>query len=70
MPAWLANGLGRLIGYLLGLFGREKQENRELSAGLDAVRAANEAAREVDPSEEAIENDPANLDRPAGDRRR
>lgn len=43
--------------------GRDAERADQADAGLKAVRRANQAAQRVDHSEEAIANDPDNLDR-------
>lgn len=49
-----------VIGKIVGLFHKGPPKDSDLGR----VRAATEAVQKVDPSVEAIANDPDNLDRP------
>lgn len=60
---------GAIVLALLGVYagvrraGRQDERNDQLRAGMTAITAANHAAAAVNPSSEAIANDPDNLDR-------
>jgi hypothetical protein len=75
IPAWLA-GIGTKLAIgaafvglvLLGCLkligiGRKAERTEATEKGVDAIKRANKAAQNVDPSAEAIANDPYNLDR-------
>lgn len=53
-----------IVGWLLERFGRRAQQADDLRAGLDVVREANEAVKQVRDDQETIDEDPNNLDRP------
>lgn len=64
--------LGKLLDWFLGwLSGRSAAEragateaaNTSLQAGVDTIKKANEAAKAVEHTPEAIDEDPDNLDR-------
>jgi len=57
---WIA----AIVGWLLERFGRKAQLADDLQAGLDTVRKADEAAKQVREDQQAIDDDPNNLDRP------
>ena len=60
---WIA----AIVGWLFERFGRTAQVADDLKAGLDVVHRANEAVKQVRDDQEAIDEDPNNLDRPFGD---
>ena len=60
MPAWLLARLGVVGDFLWKLIRRPKPADDPLGR----VRAATEAAKKVDPSQEAIRADEDNLDGP------
>lgn len=47
---------------LIGI-GRKAERTEATEKGVEAIKRANKAAQNVDPSQEAIDNDPSNLDR-------
>lgn len=56
--------LSALVGWILERLGRKSQQADDLQAGLETVRRADEAAKQVSDDQEAIDEDPSNLDRP------
>ncbi len=75
MPAWLS-GIGAKLAIagaivvavllaclkLIGI-GRKQERVVAMEKGVEAIKRANTAAQNVDPSAEAIAHDPNNLDR-------
>ncbi len=64
---WLERILDLLVGIITGRAQAERSgateaTNASLQAGVEASRRANEAAKTVDHTAEAIANDPDNLD--------
>lgn len=75
MPAWLT-GIGGKLAFaaaFVGLvllaclklisIGRKQERVVAMEKGVEAIKRANTAAAAVDPSPEAVKNDPNNLDR-------
>lgn len=62
--------VGGIALALLGIYavirksGRDAERADQLSAGITTIGKANTAAKAVDPSQQAIDHDPNNLDRP------
>lgn len=60
---------GGIVMALFGVYavvrksGRDAERADQFEAGIEAIRRANHAAQGVDHSDEAIANDPDNLDR-------
>ena len=75
IPAWLTGiwtkvvfaaaflGLLALAALKLVGIGRDQERTAATEKGVEAIKRANRAAQNVDPSAEAIANDPNNLDR-------
>lgn len=75
LPAWLTGLWGKaafaaaFVGLLLVAafrligIGRKVERAEAIEKGVEAIKRANKAAQNVDPSAEAIANDPNNLDR-------